>query len=95
MLGEILHPPFGAAPGAIVAISYCSEMLTHSWDLATATGQHPTWPEEDQIEFILAGMQRALPANRDDYTPFDEPTEVTADAPAIERLAAWTGRTVS
>lgn len=89
----LLHRTFGSqeAPGAFVAQMLVNEQLTHSWDLARATGQH--------TDLAPATAERALPAARAFYGDvprtattyrFEQP--VPADATAADRLAAYLGR---
>lgn len=92
LLGDILTLPFGQVPGAVAAGMYTSELLTHSWDLAVATGQEVDWPVP-LVEGALLGMRMGLPAEpRGDEIPFGEVVPVADDAPAIEGLVAWVGR---
>jgi uncharacterized protein (TIGR03086 family) len=68
------------------------DLLVHCWDLATATGQ-PFDPPADAVEHGLQTAQMMIsPELRGG--PFG--TEVTAPSRAtpIERLVAFTGRTV-
>ena len=69
-------------------------MLVHGWDLARATGQPASFPD-DLAEQELAFSRHKLadiPAGRH---PFGPPQPVAAEAPAIGRLAACLGRTVT
>ncbi|MEA2686905.1 MAG: hypothetical protein QOE93_2100 [Actinomycetota bacterium] len=69
------------------------EYLGHGWDLATATDQtHPA--TEEQAEAALARAEQTLPAQyRGDGMPFGHAVDVPDTAPAIDRLAAFLGRT--
>jgi len=93
--------------GAEVLSMYVSEITTHTWDLATATGQKPVWDDE-VCRLGLAAMHRDLPmadrtpmweafrahapANLQFDPPFANAVAVPADAPLIDQLVAWTGR---
>lgn len=92
LLTSIVHPPFGPAPGAVVVLAYSSEMLVHAWDLAVATGQTVTWPADEQLAIVLAGMRQALSAERDQEFPFAPPVSIDESAAMIDQLAAWSGR---
>ena len=100
--------PWATTDGAGALASYTSELTVHTWDLATATGRHPQWDDEviafgfgavsrtlpatgrlALFESILAKMPAEI---RPTAPPFAEAVEVPADAPAIDRLVAWTGR---
>ncbi len=45
-LTRIVHLPWAQDSGAVTLASYTSEITVHTWDLATATGQHPAWDAE-------------------------------------------------
>jgi uncharacterized protein (TIGR03086 family) len=100
--------PWATTTGAGALASYTSELTVHTWDLARATGQHPTWDDE-VVAVAFGAISRGLPAEgrlamfeayaarmpaevRPSSPPFAEAVEVAADAPAIDRLVAWTGR---
>ncbi|MEP7111730.1 MAG: TIGR03086 family metal-binding protein [Ilumatobacteraceae bacterium] len=92
ILGRMLALPFATLPGAVAAGIYVSEMTTHTWDLARATGQAPVF-DDDVCELSLAVMTVGLPAEgREGEVPFDAPVPVAGDAPAIDRLVGWVGR---
>ena len=97
--------PWIEGSGADVLTSYFSELTVHSWDLATATGQHPEWAATDVTAALEA--RQILPAeNRralfeeisramgidEVAVPFAEAVPVPDDAPAIDRLVGWNGR---
>jgi uncharacterized protein (TIGR03086 family) len=70
------------------------ECLAHGWDVAIATGRELAVDAAvagRAIAHSLALMERLPP----DRTPFGPPQPVADDAPAIDRLAALLGRTVS
>ncbi|MFF4099665.1 TIGR03086 family metal-binding protein [Streptomyces sp. NPDC001903] len=92
ILGRRLRLPIGELPGAAAAAVYTHELVVHTWDLATATGQQPEW-DPALIERVIAVVRRALPAEtRGGRIPFAEVVTVGPDAPAIDRLVAWAGR---
>ena len=67
-----------------------SEMLTHGWDLARATGQQMPTDDVD-VEQVLTGMKRSLrPEAR--KPGFGPEVQSSPDAPPIDRLAAFLGR---
>ena len=67
-------------------------MLTHTWDLATATGHTPAWDDE-VVAGALVAVRRKLPtAERAPAIPFADAVPVPDDAPVIDRLVAWQGR---
>ncbi|MEU4656362.1 TIGR03086 family metal-binding protein [Streptomyces sp. NPDC023723] len=84
----------GTFPGAYVLDMLLTEAVVHGWDLARATGQ--TWrPDRAASE-----RARALLADqiRPEYRggagmPFGPEVPVRPDAPALDRLLAFAGRT--
>lgn len=62
--------PFGTHRGSVALATYTGELSTHTWDLAAATGQSPTW-DDDAVAVGLAGSRHLLPAEgRDERIPF-------------------------
>ena len=92
LLTDLVTVPFGTVPGAAAGFGYANEMLVHAWDLATATGQQVDWPDDAQLELVLRAFSMALPAHGRDGVPFAEAVPVPDDAPAIDRLVAFSGR---
>ncbi|MFD7574044.1 TIGR03086 family metal-binding protein [Streptomyces sp. NPDC059810] len=92
ILGRTLTLPFGSLPGAAATAVWTSEFTVHTWDVATATGQLPEWDPE-LVAVSYAAMRRGLPAGPRDGAPFGAAVDVAEDAPAIDRLVAWCGRT--
>jgi uncharacterized protein (TIGR03086 family) len=88
--------PTGIGPMPAPAITQLRtiEALTHGWDVARGAGGRLEVDDavaERAITHSLALMER-LPPER---TPFGPPQPVADDAPAIDRLAALLGRSVS
>jgi uncharacterized protein (TIGR03086 family) len=99
--------PWATMSGAEMLGMYVSEITTHTWDVAKATGQDPEW-DEAVCRLALDAMHRDLPMA--DRTPmwdefkahapanfqFDPPVAnavaVPVDAPLIDQLVGWTGR---
>jgi uncharacterized protein (TIGR03086 family) len=97
--------PWIQGSGADILASYFSELTVHTWDLATATGQQPDWDETvvaaalDARHFLPAENRVALFEQistamglEQVAMPFAEAVPVPDDAPAINRLVAWSGR---
>jgi uncharacterized protein (TIGR03086 family) len=91
-LGAMLTLPWGTVPGRGAVCSYVQEVLTHGWDLATATGQ-PTELDPELAEFALGIAHRFVPAEpRGAKVPFGPVVLMPATAGAYARLAGWLGR---
>lgn len=69
-----------------------ADLLTHGWDLIQATGVAAELPD-DLVEQALALVRAQLP-NQPRAGRFADPQQIRADAPAIDQLAAFTGRSV-
>ena len=92
VLDRLLVLPWAEMPGRVALPIYTSEVTTHTWDLATATGQTPMWDDE-VVAVSRAAMAAALPAEmRVEGVPFGAVVPVSADASPIEHLVAWVGR---
>jgi uncharacterized protein (TIGR03086 family) len=88
-----ISSPFGEVTGAYFARYVALDGITHAWDLATATGQTVTPPDELVAEIDAFARDLLQPDMRDGDT-FAAATEPPADATPLERLVAFTGRTV-
>lgn len=86
--------PFGTVPGIVALHLRITEVLVHGWDLARATGQPARFPG-NLAEQELAFSRRALTDMPPGRRPFGPPQPVADDAPAIDRLAACLGRTMT
>ena len=107
LLERMIVLPWATMTGAETLAMYVSEITTHTWDLAKATGQHPTW-DDAVCQLALDAIHRDLPmvdrepmwaafkANAPTNFQFDPPfanaVAVSSDAPLIDQLVAWTGR---
>jgi uncharacterized protein (TIGR03086 family) len=89
--GRFETPVLGEQTGTTIVHMRINEMLIHGWDLARATGQ-PAGLPDDLAEGALRQWQARLADRPRDGMPFDTPKPVPADAPAIDRLAAYLGR---
>jgi uncharacterized protein (TIGR03086 family) len=83
---------FVTLPGIAAAVTYTTEITLHTWDLARATGQRPTW-DPAVLAPSLGAMRHAVPAEpRGGMVPFGPVVTVGADAPPINQLVGWYGR---
>lgn len=82
----------GTYPGGVVADLLLIEALGHGWDLARATDR-PWDPALATCEHALAVLRGVVqPEYRGPGLPFRAEVEVAADAPALDRMVAFTGR---
>ena len=82
----------GVATGAERLQWRIADLLAHGWDLVQATGVTAELPDdlaEQALTFVRAQLPSQPRAGR-----FADPQPVRGDAPAIDRLAAFTGRPV-
>lgn len=107
LLDRAVDLPWGSFTGAEVLGSYTNEVTVHTWDLAKATDQEPSWDDavlaaadasiRAQLPLavrspIWEAAKTQLPEGMPWETPFADAVEVRGDAPAIDRLIAWNGR---
>jgi uncharacterized protein (TIGR03086 family) len=85
--------PFGEVPGSLFARYVAFDGLVHGWDLATATGQ--SYAPDDTVVGEVDGFIRGLlqPEMRDGDT-FAAETDIPADATPLERVVAFSGRSL-
>jgi uncharacterized protein (TIGR03086 family) len=85
--------PLGAVPGSRMIGMRTTDVLTHAWDLARATGQ-PTDDLDGELaaEVLAASRGRIPPELRGPGKPFDDEQPCEPDASASDRLAAFLGR---
>lgn len=53
--------PWATLPGGAALLGYLNEVVVHTWDLAQATSQHPTW-DDDVVRAAHIAIAHALPA---------------------------------
>jgi len=92
-LDRTVAAPFGEMPGDAFARFVVLDGLVHGWDLATATGQ-PYKPSDQLVAEVEAFAHQAIAPGMRDGDTFAPATEPPAGATPIQRLAAFTGRTV-
>jgi uncharacterized protein (TIGR03086 family) len=99
--------PWSQVSGSETLLGYLNEVIVHTWDLATATGQTLTVPDE-VVEAAFGAIQATLPGGErgaffaefaksmpdlGEFTPpFADEVPTPADAPLLDRLVAWNGR---
>ena len=95
--GTMELPGIGEVPKSFPINQQLAEFSVHTWDLANATGQS-TQLDEDVAEAGLSCVSAML---RPDFRGaeadgkfFGPEQPVSANAPAVDRLAAFVGRTI-
>ncbi len=90
VLDRVVDAGPGPMPGRVLAGINLLDTATHTWDLATATGQPATLPEPVAEAALECSLQTITPEIR----PGRFAGEIAApeDASATERLVAYLGR---
>ena len=83
--------PFGEVPGSVFARFVAFDGLVHGWDLATATGQ-PYSPPDNVVREVDTFARQALTDAMREGDTFAVPTDAPSDASPMEQLVAFTGR---
>jgi uncharacterized protein (TIGR03086 family) len=86
--------PFGTLPGGAFIVLRTTDVLTHAWDLARATGQPTDLDAEVADEMLERGQQLMSPAFRGEGRAFGEEQPCPDGGTAADRLAAFLGRPV-
>ena len=96
-LARMVTVPAGTVPGIVALHLRLVEDLVHGWDLARATGQQTRFSEDlvEQELAFTASMLALLPDPAPGRRPFAPAQSAPAGAPAIDRLAAALGRSVT
>jgi uncharacterized protein (TIGR03086 family) len=84
---------FGEAPATMMVALRFSDLMSHAWDLAKATGQNTDLAPE-LCEAALVFARQRLDGRDRSQLPFKEETPVLADACAADRLAGFLGKPV-
>jgi uncharacterized protein (TIGR03086 family) len=88
--------PFGKgeAPANMMVGVLSIEFLVHAWDYAKAVGHEVTAPES-LSDYVLGLAHKIITPQGRTNVGFDDPIDVPADADALDRLIAFTGRNPS
>jgi uncharacterized protein (TIGR03086 family) len=78
-------------PATIAASIFSVEFLVHAWDYAASTG-HPIDVTDSLAEYVLGLANTAITPEGRVTVGFADPLSVADDAPALDRLIAFTGR---
>jgi uncharacterized protein (TIGR03086 family) len=91
---QTIAAPIGLVPGSVFARFVAFDGLVHGWDLATATGQRYA-PRDELVREVNEFARHALAPGMRDGDTFAAATDVPADAGALEKLIAFSGRQVT
>jgi len=69
-----------------------TDVLTHAWDLAAATGQSTDLDPEVATKMLAVARKVVQPAFRGPGRPFGAEQPCSPDRPPADRLAAFLGR---
>jgi len=86
--------PFGELPGQVFIGIRTTDVLTHAWDLAAASGQSTDIDPElaaEQLAFVRAFVG---PQFRGPGKPFGDEQPCSSERSPADQLAAFLGRTV-
>jgi uncharacterized protein (TIGR03086 family) len=77
-------------PAAMIGGMVLGEIVVHGWDLAMASGQHPTWPAE-LLEPVHDELVKTAELGRE-MGAYGPAVEVPDSAPVLHRILGLTGR---
>ncbi|GAQ32208.1 hypothetical protein MPS_0588 [Mycobacterium pseudoshottsii JCM 15466] len=93
-MATVFKLPFGEIPGQVFIGMRTSDVLTHAWDLAVATGQ-PSDLDPDLATQQLAAVRAFVgPQFRGPGKPFGQEQPCSAELSPADQLAAFLGRKV-
>jgi uncharacterized protein (TIGR03086 family) len=90
-MDRVLRVPFGDVPAPVLLQFIAFDLIMHSWDLATATGQAYS-PSDDLVTAADAFARQAIAPEWRDGDTFALEVEPSASATPLERLVAFSGR---
>ena len=91
VLDRVVDGGAGPMPGRVLAGINLLDTATHTWDLATATGQRSALPDDVARAALEASLATITPEIRPGR--FGPEIAVPADATPTDRLVAFLGRT--
>jgi uncharacterized protein (TIGR03086 family) len=83
--------PFGEMPGETALSVIVADLVTHAWDLATATGQ-VAGIDDDLASWALSTWRPIVPPEGRTGPGFKDAVTVDGDASPVDQLVAYTGR---
>jgi uncharacterized protein (TIGR03086 family) len=91
LAGSVPGPGGAEMPASIGAVILPIELVLHGWDLAQASGQHLHISDE-LVDYVRSLAETVVPDGRR-RRAFAAEVTPGEDATAVDRLAAYTGRT--
>ena len=94
---QMIALPFGEMPGSAVMGIAMTDIFTHGWDIAKATGQSTDFAPELAAGILAQSQQSISPEWRGPAgspAPFGQEAQCADDSCATDQLAAFLGRTV-
>ena len=88
--GEVMMGEHGM-PARVAASVFSIEFLVHAWDYAAAVGHEVNAPDS-LVEYVLELAQKLIRPGERAQAGFASAVDVAADASALDRLVAFTGR---
>ncbi len=88
--GAVRHPAGPEMPASFAASILPVELLLHAWDLAQGSG-HPLVVSDELVAYVAKLAEGVVPGGRG--SSFGDEVLVGHDATALDRLAAYAGRT--
>jgi uncharacterized protein (TIGR03086 family) len=79
------------APAKVMVGILSLEFLVHAWDYAMATGREVTAPDS-LSDYVMGLAKKIITPEGRAGVGFDDPVDIRADARALDRLVAYTGR---
>ena len=93
-MSTIFKLPFGEVPGQMFIGMRTSDVLTHAWDLAAATGQSTDLDPELAADQLAAVRAFVAPQFRGQGKPFGDEQPCSSERAPADQLAAFLGRKV-
>lgn len=93
-MDAVFEMPFGQFPAQLLIVMRTTDLLTHAWDLAAATGQSTDVDPELATAQLTLVREVVRPELRGPGKPFGAEQPCPPDRPPADQLAAFLGRTV-
>lgn len=77
-------------PASTIGGMILGELVVHGWDLARASGQHPTW-DDQLLDFVFQDLQMTAEQGRD-MGIYGDQVQVPNTAPVLDQILGLTGR---